>query len=149
MHAFIVESGDSPGEMARIMEVLAARSPGVLLYCFVGLVGGNGGLAWLSSNEEGCRTALREAEIAHREVPLVTIAVGDAPGEAARVCRRLAEAGVRVELWLPVHIAQGLVTVALGVHDPEAAQQALSEQLADWQYRQQDSASTQGPLAGQ
>ena len=133
MNGFVVELQDRPGEVARVTGALAARGVNILVY-------GIGTGAWstigfVASDEDGARSALDQAGVTYREVPVVTVRMQDRPGQAAAVTRRLADAGVNLSLWLPVETAEVSFTVAVGVDRPEAARRALADQLAGWTYR--------------
>lgn len=132
MNAFIVELENRAGEMARVTEVLAKREVNILV-SGLGL-NGRGAIAFVANDEERARSALREAEIAYREVPVVHVRMEDRPGQAARTSRRLADAGVNIQVWLPVDTTLANFTVAIGVDKVEAARRALSDQLTMWSY---------------
>lgn len=134
MNAFIVQLNNRPGEIARVAEALSARGINILVY---GLGGGRaeGPIAFIPNDEEGSRSTLREAGIAYHEVPVITVSMEDKPGQTASASRRLAHAGVNIELWLPVDTNPSSFKVALGVDNVEAARKALREQLTTWSYR--------------
>ncbi|MGH2382996.1 MAG: hypothetical protein ACRDG7_17485 [Candidatus Limnocylindria bacterium] len=131
MQAFIVESANRPGELAREAESIASRGINLEVIC-LGL-GERGGSAFLAQDEAGVRSALTDAGIGFREVPILTIGLEDRPGEAARTARRLADAGVNIELFAPVDYGAGhKATIAIGVDKLEAARRALADQLTEW-----------------
>jgi hypothetical protein len=133
MNGFIVELEDRPGEVARVTEALAAGGVNILVY---GIGAGTwSAIGFVASDEDGARAALEQAGVAYRETPVVTVRMQDRPGQAAAVSRRLADAGVNLSLWLPVDTAAGSFTVAVGVDNPDAAREALADQLASWTYR--------------
>lgn len=127
MQAFIVEAPNRPGELAKQAEAIAARGIN-LLCCSLG-IGDRGGSAILASDESGVRSALTDQQIAFREVSVVTVRLADRPGEVARAGRKLADAGVNIELLLPVESKDDGYTVAIGVDKPAAAQKALAGEL--------------------
>lgn len=133
MNAFIVEVSNRPGEMARVTETLATREVNII-GCGVGL-GTKGAIVFIANNEDGARAALRDAEITAREVPVVTVSLEDKPGQAFRVAKKLGDAGVNVEVFLPVQATAGKVTAAVGVDKVDAAKQALRDMLTTWSYR--------------
>lgn len=65
---------------------------------------------------------------------MVLIRMEDRPGQSAAAARKLADAGVNIEFWMPVDTSRDRFTVAVGVDDQETAKQALSDQLTDWTY---------------
>lgn len=132
MNAFIVKLENRPGEVARVTETLAAQGINILVYGLA--VGGYGALGFVANDEQGARSALDDAGVAYREVPIVAVRMEDRPGQAAKVSRQLADAGLNLELWLPVDTSQASFTVALGVDDVEAAQRVLGDQVVGWSY---------------
>ncbi len=133
MNGFIVPVENRPGEIARVTEPLAARGINILVCCLV--ADDQAALGLVANDEEASRSTLRDAGIAYREIPVITVRMEDKPGQAANTSRRLADASVNIELWLPVDTSQDNFTVALGVDNVEAARKALSEQLTTWTYQ--------------
>lgn len=132
MNAFIVELPNRPGEMARVTEVLAARNVNILVWG-IG-IGDRYGMPFVCNDEEGARKALGDAGISYRELPILHVRMEDKPGQSAAASRKLADAGVNIELWAPVDTGPEGLTVAVGVDDLEAAETALSGQLTTWSY---------------
>lgn len=131
MQAFITEGANRPGEFARHAEAIAKR--GINLSGVVGLgVGDRGGAAFLSADEAGLRSALNEAGIAYREVSFVTVGVEDKPGTVAEAARKLADAGVNIELLAGVGMSGKKVTLAIGVDKVEEARRALGDLVTEW-----------------
>lgn len=132
MTVFIVEVENRPGEMAEVTQTLANRGINILVFG-VG-VGDRSALALVASDEQGSRSALDDAGIAYRELPVLHVKMEDKPGQAAGISRRLADDGINIELWLPVDTSKDKFTVALGVDNIEAARETLREQLVEYQY---------------
>jgi hypothetical protein len=130
MQAFIVEASNRPGEFARHCSLPAAR--GVNLYALCLGLGDRGGAAFMSQDEAGLRSAFDDAGVAFREIPVLTIAMDDRPGTAAAAAQRLADAGVNIDLFVPVGIRDGKATIAVGVDKIEDARRVLSDQLTEW-----------------
>ena len=65
---------------------------------------------------------------------MIFVAMEDKPGQTAATSRKLADAGVNIEFWLPVDTSTGTFTVAIGVDRTDAAELALSSQLTAWSY---------------
>ena len=86
------------------------------------------------NDEEATRSTLDNAGIGYREIPIFTVRMEDKPGQAASTSRRLTDAGVNIEFWLPVDTSPTNFIVALGVDNLEAARNAVSEQITDWTY---------------
>jgi len=130
MQAFILESANRPGEFARQAEAIATRDINVAAIA-LGL-GTRGGAAFLARDESGVRSALSTAGLTYHEVPVVTIWLEDKPGTAAKTAKKLADAGVNIELFAPVDYTDGKATIAIGVDKIEEAKRVLSPQLIEW-----------------
>ncbi len=131
MQAFIVESTNRPGELARHAEAIASRGINLQVICLA--FGQRGASAFLAQDEAGVRSALTDAGIGYREVPILTVGLEDRPGEAAKTARRLADAGVNIELLAPVDYGAGhKATFAIGVDKIEDARRALADQVTEW-----------------
>jgi len=130
MQAFIVESANKPGELARLASVIAHR--GINLYVFSLGLGSRGGSAFLATDEAGVKNALTGAGIEYREIPVLTISLEDKAGTAAAAAQKLADAGVNIELFAPVQSSDGKVTIVLGVDKIEDARKLLADQFIEW-----------------
>ena len=130
MQAFILETANRPGEFARQAEAIATRDINVAAIA-LGL-GTRGGAAFLATDESGVRSALSTAGLTYHEVPVVTIWLEDKPGTAAKTAKKLADAGVNIELFAPIDYTDGKATVAIGVDKIEEAKRVLSPQLIEW-----------------
>lgn len=126
MRAFIVELQNRPGSLAATAEAIAAA--GINIEGVAGLaMGSSGAVAVITGDEAGTRRALDDASFTYRDVELVTAALDNQPGTLAAATKRLADAGVNVELLTPVGMDGGKVTVAFGVADAAAARTALGD----------------------
>jgi hypothetical protein len=130
MQAFILESANRPGEFARQAEAIATRDINVAAIALG--IGTRGGAAFLARDESGVRSALGTAGLTYHEVPVVTIWLEDKPGTAAKTAKKLADAGVNIELFAPVDYTDGKATIAIGVDKIEEAKRVLSPQLIEW-----------------
>jgi hypothetical protein len=130
MQAFILETPNRPGEFARQTQAIAERDINVAAIC-LGL-GQRGGSAFLARDEAGVRSALTSAGLTYHEVPVLTIWLEDKPGTAYKTAKKLADAGVNIELFAPVQYADGKATIAVGVDKIEDARRVLSDQLTEW-----------------
>lgn len=129
MQWFIVEAANQPGEFARHAGEIAKR--GINLDGVVCLgIGDRGGLAFYATDEAGLRSALDDAGIGFREISAVTARLEHRPGTAAEAARRLGDAGVNIELLVPMGTDANSVTVAFGVDKVDQAQTALGELVA-------------------
>ena len=126
MRAFIVELQNSPGSLAKLTEAIAER--GINITNVVGATcAGSGSLGIITNDEASTRSVLDGASSSYREIDLVSAALEDRPGTLAAAARRLADAGVNIELLLPTGMEGGKISVAFGVDNASAAQQALGE----------------------
>jgi hypothetical protein len=101
MSAFTVELGDYPGELARLCEAMASSGVNLLL-CAIAH-GGSGAVAFIADVEAAAQAVLAQAGIGYLLLrPAVTVRMANHPGAGAAAFRKLAEAGVNVELFLPV-----------------------------------------------
>ena len=130
MKAFVVATEDRPGELARIGEAMGTA--GVNITALAGLTGEGAGLiGFLVSDEAGARGALRTAGIEVKEVEVIRIALADEPGAMGKAARKLATAGVNIELALSTGISHGKGAVVLAVSDPRRARTLLGDLVVD------------------
>jgi hypothetical protein len=132
VNAFVFQLPNRPGELAKVTEALAARGINLLVYDLG--PGDQAGIALVTSDEEATGSTLGDLGVAFRETPVLTVRMEDKPGQAASTSRRLADAGVNIELWLPVDTSPDNFVVALGVDNTATARKAVSEQLTGWKY---------------
>ena len=126
MNAFVIELENTPGGLAKVAEAIAERginitgisAAGSGQTCAIGLV---------TNDEDGTRQALDKAGITYRTLELVAAQLQDRPGTLAQAARRLADAGVNIELVLPTGMTGSTINVAFGVSDASAATRALGE----------------------
>ncbi len=126
MNAFIVELENRPGELARLGEALGERGINITAIGGAGS-GGGGGIGLVTNDEAGTREVLKAAGIAAREIGLVSVSLEQKPGTLGEVARKLADAGVNIELLLGTGMSGQNVTVALGVDNVEAAQRVVGQ----------------------
>ena len=130
MQAFIIESSNRPGEFARQAAAIASEDVNVAAISMG--IGMHGASAFLTRKESALRRALKETGITYSEVPVLTVSLEDRPGTEARAAKKLADAGVNIELFVPLEHADGKAIVAIGVDKIEEARRALSDQLTEW-----------------
>ncbi len=130
MKAFIVSTADRPGELARLAEVVGAA--GVNITALAGLTSEGAGLVgFLVSDEAGARGALRAAGIEAKEVEVIKLALADEPGALGKAARKLATAGVNLELILSTGISHGKGGVVLAVSDARKASSLLGDLVVE------------------
>lgn len=125
MNAFIVELENRPGELARLGEALGER--GINITAIGGAGSGGGGIGLITNDEAGTRDVLKGAGISAREIGLVSVSLEQKPGTLGELARKLADAGVNIELLLGTGMSGQNVTVALGVDNVEAAQRVVGQ----------------------
>ena len=130
MKAFVVATEDRPGEIARIGDAMGTAR--VNMAGIAGLTGEGAGLIGiLVSDEAGARGALRTAGIEARELEVIRIATADEPGALGKAARKLASAGVNIELILSTGISHGKSGVVLAVSDARRARTLLGDLVVD------------------
>jgi hypothetical protein len=127
MSAFTVEFDNQPGELARLCEAVAAR--GVNIVVCGTAHGDTGTVAFIADDEMGARAALQDAEIEYDERPALTIRMDNVPGAGAKTFRRLADAGINIDLLLPVRVSAEEFLAVICANDLDAAAGALGDQV--------------------
>jgi hypothetical protein len=127
MSAFTVEFENQPGELARLCEAMAARGVNIVV-CGVAH-GDSGSVAFIADDEMAARTALEGAEIEFDERPALTVRMDNRPGAGAATFRKLADAGVNVDLLLPVRVSADEFLAVICADDLDGAASALGDQV--------------------
>ena len=126
MNAFLIELENTPGGLAKVAEAIAERGINITGISAAGS-GQTGAIGLVTNDEDGTRQALDKAGITYRTLELVAAQLQDRPGTLAQAARRLADAGVNIELVLPTGMTGSTINVAFGVADASAATRALGE----------------------
>ena len=129
MNAFIVEAKNQPGKLAEVTKAIADKGVNVVTGAVIG-IGDSGGFAFISNDETSTRTALRDSGYKFREVEVMPISVSEEPGSLAKIAKKLADAGVNVEVILPTGMSGNKMTLALGVDKIDAARKAIGTEVA-------------------
>jgi hypothetical protein len=129
VNAFIVEAKNEPGKLAEVSKAIADKGVNIVTGSVIG-IGDKGGFAFISNDEAGTRTALSDANCTFREVEVMPISVSDEPGALATIAKKLADAGVNIELLLPTGMSGNKMTIALGVDKIDAARKAIGAEVA-------------------
>jgi hypothetical protein len=129
MSAFTVEFDNQPGELARLCEAMAGR--GVNIVVCGAAHGDSGTVAFIADDEMAARTALEGAEIEFDEHEALTVRMDNVPGAGATTFRKLANAGVNVELLLPVRVSADEFLAVICADDLAAAASALRDQVVE------------------
>ncbi len=132
MKTFIVHGQNRPGEMATLTGALSSKNVNVLMTALGST--GQGVAAFVASDEEAAQTALKDAGYEYKTYPSLTIRMTDTPGQASHVARLLGEQGINIECFLPIHVTDDEVIVALGVDKIEPARSALGDLIVEHIY---------------
>lgn len=127
MSAFTVELENQPGELARLCEAMA--NGGINLLLCATTRAGSGVVALIADDEAFAQTVLDNAGIDYLMHRALTVRMENKPGIAAATFRKLADAGVNVNLVLPVHISDELFFAVICVDNEDAARGALGDQI--------------------
>jgi hypothetical protein len=124
MQDLIVNLENEPGTLAALVEALGNAGINIEGFCGVGGSGGEGEVHILVNDAQMAREALQDAGItcgAERDVEVVSVV--DQPGELGRHLRRIADAGVNVDL---AYLATS-TRIALGSADMDGLRKALHD----------------------
>ncbi len=86
-------------------------------------------VAFIADDEAAAQAALEGAGIPDLIRPAVTVKTANLPGAGAAAFRKLADAGVNVDLLLPVRISDDEFYAVICADDPAAAEGALGGQV--------------------
>jgi hypothetical protein len=116
VNAYLITVDDRPGQIARVFEAAAAR--GVNIAPAYGLANGTTGLIALGSDDEaGLRAAIADAGFTATAIEMIVVELENRPGTGAEVMRKLADAGVDLQLAVPVGMNGDLLQVGFGATD--------------------------------
>lgn len=126
MHAFLVEAENKPGALADVADAIAGRGVNITGIAAT-TIGTRGSAAIITNDQDATRTVLEDMGASYREIGLVSAALEDRPGTLASAARRLAGAGINIELLMPTGMDAGRIMIAIGVDNVEGAKRALGE----------------------
>ena len=127
MSAFIVTLDDQPGELARLCEAMAGSGVNLLLCATT--YSDSGAVAFIADDEALAQDVLEAAGFEYLVRPALTVKLENLPGAGATAFRKLADAGVNVDLLLPVRITDELFFCVICVDDEALARAALGDQV--------------------
>ena len=127
MSAFIVTLDDQPGELARLCEAMAGSGVNLLLCATT--YSGSGAVAFIADDEASAQDVLEAAGLEYLMRPALTLRLENLPGAGAAAFRKLADAGINVDLLLPVRITDELFFCVICVDDEALARAALGDQV--------------------
>jgi hypothetical protein len=125
MQVFLVDLKNTPGELARVTEAIAAK--GINIEAFSGATCSDSGrVAIATSDEATTRAVLKDAAFTYTEMEATDAAFRHEPGTLAKAARRLADAGINIEAAMPVGMEGNEVHVAFVTSDPVKAREVLT-----------------------
>ena len=124
MNAYLIAVEDRAGVLARLFDAAARRQVNVAPA--YGLADGTRGLIALGSEDEaGLRAAIADAGYSATAIELVVVELENRPGTGAEVTRKLVEAGVDLQIAVPVGMSGDRVQMGFGATDAGRLKQAL------------------------
>ena len=124
MNGYLISASDQPGLAARLFEAAAAR--GVNVFPSYGLADGRTGLMVVGSDDEsGLQAAIADAGLTATAIEMVVTELENRPGTGAALFRKLADAGVNLQVATPIGMSGDRVQIALGATDAAALKAAL------------------------
>jgi hypothetical protein len=123
VNAFIIAAPNKPGELARIAEAIAQKGINITSLASIGWQG-QGGIALTTNDESGTRSALSGIGDV-QEIEIIAVSLEDRPGTLAEASRKLADAGINIELVLPIGMREGKVSVAFATSDNVRAKELI------------------------
>jgi len=124
MTEFVVRLANRPGSLARIAEILADEGINIEALAGWGL-DGEGVVRLIVSDADRARTVLKDADLSFEERRILETSLSNRPGELARVCRQLANAGVNIDALYILRSGPSGVELAFSVDDPDEAEPHL------------------------
>jgi hypothetical protein len=129
MNVFIVDLKHQPGELAKAAEAISQK--GINITAFSGVTCGDSGkIALLTNDDAGTRRALADAGYRAKEIEVVPTTIENTPGSLAATARKLANAGINVEVALPTSMSDGKVTLAWATDQPAKTRELLGAAAA-------------------
>jgi len=127
MSAFIVESKNQPGQLARLCEAMAAHHVNIIVS---GVAHDDSGtVAFVADDEAAARSTLTNAGIEFAERKALTVRLENIAGAGAAMFRALADANVNIELLLPVRVSDEHYFAVICAQNLDVARQALGEHV--------------------
>ena len=127
MSVFTVDLQNQPGELARLCAAMAGC--GVNLVLCATARGESGTVMFIADDEARAQTVLQNAGIEYAMRAALTIRMENQPGTGAATFRKLADAGVNIDLVLPVRVSDELFFAVICVNDADKARGALDDQV--------------------
>lgn len=127
MQGFILELDNRPGTWAETAEKIAEKGVNLLVF---GLTSGDKGyVGMVTSDDASTKDALDEVRCKYREIEVLPISLEHIPGTSAKLARKLTDAGINIEYFMPTGTFDGTTVVALGVDRIDDARRILGNQV--------------------
>ena len=124
MNAYLITVDDRPGVFATLLEAAAKRHVNVAPA--YGLSDGKRGLIALGSDDEaGLQAAIADAGYTATAIEIVVVELENRPGTGAEVTRKLANAGVDLQIAVPVGMSGDRVQMGFGARDSALVKRTL------------------------
>lgn len=124
MNAYLITVDNRPGVFATILEAAAKRHVNVAPA--YGLSDGKSGLIALGSDDEaGLQAAIADAGYTATAIEIVVVELENRPGTGAEVTRKLANAGVDLQIAVPVGMSGDRVQMGFGARDAALVKRTL------------------------
>jgi hypothetical protein len=125
MTAFLIDLANQPGELARVMDAIAAK--GIDVKAVSGTTSGDRGkVAIVTDDEEATSAALRTAGCSFRMTDAAEITLRAEPGTLAKATRLLAEAEINIDAIMVMGMDGNDVMVAFVTDAPAKARTILA-----------------------
>ncbi|MGZ6265700.1 MAG: hypothetical protein ACXWN4_02180 [Candidatus Limnocylindrales bacterium] len=124
MNAYVISVDNRPGAFAKVMEAAAKRR--VNVSPAYGLAAGATGLIAVGSDDEaGLQAAIADAGYTATAVEIVVVELENRPGTGAEITRKLAEAGVDLQIAVPVGMSGDRIQMGFGARDTALLKRTL------------------------
>jgi len=124
MNAYLITVDNRPGVLAKLLEAAAKRHVNVAPA--FGLSDGARGLIALGSDDDaGLRAAIADAGYTATAIEMVVVELENRPGTGAAVTRKLADAGVDLQIAVPVGMSGDRVQMGFGARDTALLKRTL------------------------
>ena len=124
MNAYLIAADNRPGVLAELLEASARRHVNVAPA--YGLSDGTRGLIALGSDDEsGLQAAIADAGYTATAIEMVVVELENRPGTGAEVTRKLADAGVDLQIAAPVGMSGDRIKMGFGARDAALLKRTL------------------------
>ena len=124
MNAYLIAVDNRPGVLAELLEASARRHVNVAPA--YGLSDGTRGLIALGSDDEsGLQAAIADAGYTATAIEMVVVELENRPGTGAEVTRKLADAGVDLQIAAPVGMSGDRIKMGFGARDAALLKRTL------------------------